>query len=574
MIMNKLPISLFDPNTITPHHNSMKPPALSPKITLAACLSLSVLLTGCFDTKEEFTLNPDGSGKVVHESTFQDFISADSDTNDQQESLRRTIKNVLTESEGVEAWRDVTYKRLDENRIFFRATAYFKDLSKLKIYNQTELFFLWRSSADGKLLLNLRAKEDHSNEKLTPLKEPALTETLSPEEQAKELKEVRAAYRKARFMMAEDLGPNTQETLFHLPGTLSQTSNFQTPTSGALKLEFDGVNFIHALDKLASNDAWMLKNASAFFQSSIDEDLSLNDDSLNEVLFGSNAPVQAVVTGPFAPLFDYAAEVAAAKKDFANTAEVLGIRPAFFAPPAQGEPLKNLTVAGVQFVNETERKHLRAFRSWHAGYTLAVAAEFSGSVLDHTVEGEVETAIAEDGSSLLPEKDSDRKIRSTELSNDRTAVMFEVPLKLPPKGVSGFKEISGQLQYKVADGVKEVDLGITELEKGAKGTMLGARIVSIGEASKNGGAQELGLELNVPDDQIKSVALVADGEKTELDQDASFSSPDSCTLNLTSEHAYPAKGLLFVEMYDNLRTYKAPFKLQNISLLGGSAAGK
>jgi hypothetical protein len=43
---------------------------------------------------------------------------------------------------------------------------------------------------------------------------------------------------------------------------------------------------------------------------------------------------------------------------------------------------------------------------------------------------------------------------------------------------------------------------------------------------------------------------------------------------LTSEHAYPAKGHLFVEMYDNLRTYKAPFKLQNISLLGSSAAGK
>jgi len=555
-------------------HSGMNLRSLPAKLRLASCLSVALLLTGCFDTKEEFTLNPDGSGKVVHESTFQDIISADSDTNDQQESLRQTIKNVLTESEGVEAWRDVTYKRLDEDRTFFRATAYFKDLSKLKIYNQTELFFLWRSSADGKLLLNLRAKEDHSNQKLTPPKEPALTETLSPEEQAKKLKEVRADYRKARFMMAEVLGPNTQETLFHLPGTVSQTSNFQTESSGALKLEFDGVNFIHALDKLASNDAWMLKNASAFFQSSIDEDLSLNDDSLNEVLFGSNAPVQAVVTGPFAPLFDYAAEVAAAKKDFANTAEVLGIRPAFFAPPAQGEPLKNLTVAGVQFVNETERKHLRAFRSWHAGYTLAVAAEFSGSVLDHTVEGEVETAIAEDGSSLLPEKDSDRKIRSTELSNDRTAVMFEVPLKLPPKGVSGFKEISGQLQYKVADGVKEVDLGITELEKGAKGTMLGARIASIGEVSKNGGAQELELELNVPDDQIKSVALVADGEKTELDRDASFSFPDSCTLNLTSEHAYPAKGLLFVEMYDNLRTYKAPFKLQNISLLGGSAAGK
>jgi len=45
-------------------------------------------------------------------------------------------------------------------------------------------------------------------------------------------------------------------------------------------------------------------------------------------------------------------------------------------------------------------------------------------------------------------------------------------------------------------------------------------------------------------------------------------------VTLTTERPIPAKGRLSVEMYDNVRTFEVPFKLQNISLLGGSAAGK
>ena len=45
--------------------------SLAKRITLSTGLGLLLLTTGCFDTKEDFTINPDGSGKVVHECTFQ-----------------------------------------------------------------------------------------------------------------------------------------------------------------------------------------------------------------------------------------------------------------------------------------------------------------------------------------------------------------------------------------------------------------------------------------------------------------------------------------------------------------------
>jgi hypothetical protein len=38
--------------------------------------------------------------------------------------------------------------------------------------------------------------------------------------------------------------------------------------------------------------------------------------------------------------------------------------------------------------------------------------------------------------------------------------------------------------------------------------------------------------------------------------------------------AFPAKARLEVEVFDNVHTFEVPFKLENITLLGGSAAGK
>jgi len=264
--MNKLLNSPLDPSTTTTRKTAMKRPALSPKFTLAASLSLAVLLTGCFDTMEEFTLNPDGSGKVVHESTFKEMFSAHGDSNDLRDDLLGEIRTVLKESEGVQAWRDVTYKRVDHDRIFFRATAYFTNLSELKNHQQEAVCFEWRTEPGGTLVLNLRTNTSKPDKDLAPKEELVPTPKLSAEEQANKLKDDRAQYRKARLLMTEEIGSSTHKTLFHLPGKVSKSSNFQTDPSGTLKLDFDGVSFIEALDKLASNDSWALKNSDAFFR--------------------------------------------------------------------------------------------------------------------------------------------------------------------------------------------------------------------------------------------------------------------------------------------------------------------
>jgi hypothetical protein len=540
------------------------------KLRVVSALSLAFLLTGCFDTKQEFTINPDGSGKVVHESTFQHFnlTIGGAAATDPQEILGDAIRDVLKNSKGVDAWRDVTFKQVDAQRIYFRGTAYFKDLSKLDIPNQTMLDFAWQTAPDGKMILTLRTNKGDGGE-MAPKPQPAPAVKLSPEEQAKKLKEARDSYQQTKPMLAAMLGPAKQDVLFHLPGKVSQSTNFESQPAGALKINFSGAKLIEALDKLQSDDTWMRNNGAAF-SGDMDNKPGM-DNQVNGLLFGTKGPVEAVVSGPAAPLFNYAAEVAAAKLDFAKTEKELGISAASIAPPAQGEALKNLRVAGVRLITESDSKQdLRPFQ-YPAGYTIALCADFSGSVLAITDKSRVETALADDGTSLLPDGPGSRRINFPRLSKDRTAVVLEIPLNIPGKGVSGLKELSGHLEYTVANGTKEVDLGIDTLKNGAKGTEFGAQVVSIKEGWQKG-TQEMDIKLNLGADDVKSLTMLAGGNKTVLERNGSFGSANSSTLTFTSKQAFPAQARLTAEVYDKVQTFEVPFKLENITLLGRPAA--
>jgi hypothetical protein len=365
-------------------------------------------------------------------------------------------------------------------------------------------------------------------------------------------------------MLAAFLGSMKQESVFHLPGKASQITNFDSQPSGALKITFSGAKLLEVMDKLETNDAWMEKNSGANL---MDEKPAMNDE-MNGMLFGTKGPVQAVVSGPSPPLFNYAAEVAAAKLDFAKTEKELGISAASIAPAAQGEPLKNLRLAGVRLITESDSKQdLRPFQ-YPVGYTVALCGDFAGSVLAVTDKSRVETAIADDGSSLLPEGQAGHRIDFPRLSKDKTAVVLEIPLRVPGKGVSGLKELSGHLQYTVAGGTKEVDLGIDTLQAGAKGTEYGAQVVSIKEGWQKNGSQEMELKLNLSADSVKSVTMIAGANKTVLEQNGYFSSGNSCTLTFSSKQTFPAQARLTAEVYDKLQTFEVPFKLENITLLG------
>jgi hypothetical protein len=71
----------------------------------AACLAFG----GCFKEKREVTLNPDGSGKMAYEyrGPMQMMQLNGENKSTPQEQARKEVKRILSESEGVSAWKDL-----------------------------------------------------------------------------------------------------------------------------------------------------------------------------------------------------------------------------------------------------------------------------------------------------------------------------------------------------------------------------------------------------------------------------------------------------------------------------------
>ncbi len=95
---------------------------------------VALLLASCYETKQEITLNPDGTGKMRLESSFQNVNIGNQDASP-EEALQAAVGRIVNDSKGVDVWDDVSFKQLDDGRIHFAGTAYFKKIEAVEIPN-------------------------------------------------------------------------------------------------------------------------------------------------------------------------------------------------------------------------------------------------------------------------------------------------------------------------------------------------------------------------------------------------------------------------------------------------------
>ena len=69
---------------------TMTAKAISRSIARVLVPGIALLLSSCYETKQEFTLNPDGSGKVTHECSFQE-VKMNNEDDNSEEALQATI---------------------------------------------------------------------------------------------------------------------------------------------------------------------------------------------------------------------------------------------------------------------------------------------------------------------------------------------------------------------------------------------------------------------------------------------------------------------------------------------------
>ena len=165
------------------------------KITVLLLVSLvtALLVTGCIDTRREFTINPDGSGKVKIDSRFdlQEIRYSGKKMTDEQ-ALNQQVGQIIQHSQGVSAWKDVAYKLEDDDvTVHFSGTAYFNDINKLMLYyNFSALSVKFEGSAENKTL-----KIGVGNKGLAAATD---TKPLTDEENSRMIKRAKAKFLKQK----------------------------------------------------------------------------------------------------------------------------------------------------------------------------------------------------------------------------------------------------------------------------------------------------------------------------------------------------------------------------------------
>ena len=161
---------------------------------------------GCFESKEDYVLNPDGSGKVTIVGSFETTMPGMTPGSDPKEGIRH-VKELLEKSKGVDAWSGVSYDRTKEGRVSFKGTAYFPDISKLDL----ETFGKDASlKKEGNKLILLIEEEEET--------EAIAAKKLSAEEMKTQVEQAKKQWQTMKTMMGPMLEKIKQDLTYKLPG--------------------------------------------------------------------------------------------------------------------------------------------------------------------------------------------------------------------------------------------------------------------------------------------------------------------------------------------------------------------
>ncbi|MHC4605351.1 MAG: hypothetical protein ACYTAF_00255 [Planctomycetota bacterium] len=531
-------------------------------LVLALCV---FVVAGCFEIEQEFTLNPDGSGKVKFTVISRGSMNPFEETaEDPAEQVKTSVADLLQKSEGVEAWKDVSYEVLKDGRMSIKGTAYFKDMKKLKIHTgggdgegpMDKLVF--KKDDAGNIVLEFETEEG-AGEKPKPAE-------MTEEEIQKQIRIMRAQFQQQKPLIETFVKDMKVDMKFRLPGKIGDAGIFTEGPDNTIGIAFEGKKILESMEKVIMDDDLAREAA----LSGDDPMGQAPPDFLLEMMFGKKGEPRAVTTGELKPLFDYKSEAAGAKIA-ANLLKELGLEEKIVkkapapVPAAKGEGFADLAVTSVEMTHPAGADERFGQK---AGLKFSLKGRFPGAVMKVS-GGEVKKALADTGQDLLPKQQWDRRIHFANLTDDKAGVTFDVKMDYPAPNVKSITEISGVLTYLVSGGREEVDLGLTDLTKGAKGTKHGASIKNRQKSQWQQGHEELQLNLRVEMETIAEIVFFdAEGKKLEVRRSGHMSMGSDTTIDFSIEGTFPEKGKIVVQFHKDLKSFEVPFSIENVDLLG------
>lgn len=527
------------------------------RLRFALCLLGCLVLSGCLDVDNEWTLNPDGSGKVRHRvvhnpSSFLGSAFGGSKT------PRAFARELLEKSEGIEAWSDLSYSKNGEGHLLFEGVAYFKDASAVRLQHEV-VKTRFRQEA-GQLVVSFAGTDKEALD-LGPLTGSKGGSGLG---NASTTSGFRMSLRLLRMQLGSMKAFLKGRDRIRLPGAIAP-GHAGVLKEGVLEVRFSFERLTQFLDRVEADPKLLevmraRSRKSSSGVDSLDPAKEKEFDGLATTFMVGGAAREAR-SGGGKPVFDYVDEVKAAKERSAKAYDAVG----YALPGRPGKALRALELGGIEYVHE-ESADSNDFE-YQGDFEPHLHFHFGGTLGEKPLKllgGRLTRVIATDGTSLL----LDAKTR--ELKGVRRPgsldFTFGAIARLTSSCAGGYEEVSGYVEYLLPSGrTEDVDLGLVGYTKGAKGTRYEAEI-------KDVDARSLSLKLSgVDESEIAKITLLdAAGQEVPAQEGGSWSSGSemNLTYRLPRGAAWPARGKVVLTRHRGRTRHRVPFKLTELNAEG------
>ena len=539
-------------------------------LLLIPLLLIPLLLVSCFQEEKLYTVNPDGTGKVVFKATFPLDSVINLNQNDgakpsPEKKAKDAVTKIFEQSEGVAAWADVTYKINDEGKIKFQGTAYFNDLNKVKlkmggIDSDTLKPTLIKKNGLVTLECALVKKKNASDAAKSEKAQPKWAE-MTQKQQKLAMAKARQGLLQMKGMLGGVAADMSTKVTIQLPAPAKKATGFKKLSDSSFTITQTGKMMLEGIDKVLADEKIMQTLAG---------ELDMTQEPPAEVMhqmFGFSANPSVQFPASAAPAFDYKKELQAAQKAAPAMMKKLGLTVAAVAPMVGKAKFKSLRLAGVRIVTPSPDQKVRAF-NWSAGTSIALIGELPGAVISAD-EGKIETFTLNNGQNLLSSKKWDQKPRSINLSDDGAWLSFEIQSdQLPEPGATSIKMLKGEIVCMAAGSSKVVDLAFAKIEQGEKSAHYGAEITEISESKYNKGKKQITIRFELKRDLIKEVTFFdKDGIQLKSKKNGHSWSGGKGTLTLLCDDALSADSVVKLELFTDLKQHVFPFKIENTPLI-------
>lgn len=278
-----------------------------------ALAAVAATLTGCLTQEQTFHVNPDGSGKfelaMTVDTTMMGALGGGAAAG--QDMGKEVVLQLLRGTEGIDTWADLKQETGADGKTKIQATAFFKDINKLKM-NAGE-------QAGGASAGTLLSKRDGDKWTVAiglpegEAKTPTGSGAKPPGDQVKAaIQQAKAQWEASKSLVAPMVEGAKLTTTVKAGGTIKETVGFQKTDDRTASLSFGGAKVIAAIDAMMNDTKVMEEALAGGDPMAVLRDQKRMQKAIMESLTdGKGMPTIELTPGE--PIIDYDAEVAKAK---------------------------------------------------------------------------------------------------------------------------------------------------------------------------------------------------------------------------------------------------------------------